>query len=374
MARSLASFLGGEKSEETGYLLNMGRGSHALLERLSSGDIVVRKTTDNNPGLCLSVFFYRPDRVSGEWKIKKSEWLPVKVEVRRTNDGWDFDGVRHPGLREALEGQNAHDSKTRERREEASSILEPREDWITSYDLVQDGKPGTCPVDVLWQPKGVSRPVKVTCELVSNGTTFKLGRCVDGVVAKVDPEGSWFAKAKEAQPIAALKTPMWRAFLGKNGWFEVRWTLEQAAQNRDEDVVRVSRENVDDLLGVKGKNGVYALRTYVLRDGRNSSDRKVSVQIGLLIERKSGKIRVLWGTGGAGHAIASKEGAWQKVTELRHLRTIFRNAYKALHGLKGTAPETMEQIPAHLHSDYTPGSTSPSPDQATPTSEAEVSA
>lgn len=317
MARTLTQFLGGTGDRA---FVRMGeRQGEVLLER-KNGKIVATRTTNYRLGYSM---FFRKDRDNADRKIAKDK--PFLVEV----EGVDVSRVWHDQLRDAMTIQIQQESQSQNRRDAASELRDVSKlgNPLTFTDL-RAGQKGVCPLNFRWTTRTDrgEREISANFQLIGDGDgNFVIGEAVPGILEKIDPNGSFLAKAKEPQKLETLDRSTWQAIGFQNKYFERDWQVNREAERRT--AVPVSRDNLQDLMSVEnGKDGLYAVRT----NWHNRANKR-NTPIGFLVERSGSTVEFVYAVPGTSTALVEKYKEKYGMADLPKIpRAILRNLYMAL--------------------------------------------
>ncbi len=323
------------------YVTRLGHG-YIVLEHRGDKFLGVR-TSDVRAGRAL---FTLPGGENGR-KVKKD--LP---EIGQNLKVSDLSGIWYDYLRESLKADLEREAAAADRFENAEGLRNVSNvpDLITAYALSQ-GEVGTAVIDVKVEEKK-----RLTLRLTGNGKTFFISGHVPGTIEDVDPENRWlkrgFNKDGQVVPmqVEILKRGEWRDLMMGNAWFDRNWQLDRKASELGS--VTVSAENVYDVIGLEGKDGLYAISVNDRHDnrrdpkrGKNEPVKEWYTPLGFFIRRTGSTIEPVHHLPGPSTNKMEKLGGKQDIAHATPtMKAILRNV---LFSSKRRSGDRVE-VPAHL--------------------------
>lgn len=303
-------------------------GGEALLERDGNSGILCRKVTPDSARLAHLLFSYSFMGKKGRERRWRSD---IAVEVAQERN---IANVQPNLLRGAMEQMLEREEGREERRNIAADLLDVSKiQRPLTFDDLRAGEQGTCLVDIMFQ-NGNERSVPLTFHLDGNGEgKFRLSKAVPGSVEK-----HAFLKACQPwRPVTDLNSPEWRGTRFANRKCERDWQTARAAAALE--AAKLTHANCKQLLGVEGRDGVYAVRSFWRRRDREP------IPLGYVFERRGTSLKVVWALPGDSVNILGDEiGKSYDISDLpAAMRGIFRNVYISLFG-----QGRYVQFPRHL--------------------------
>lgn len=283
--------------------------------------------------LC-EILFFAYDRAKNQHREKGILAIPSDMEKVQPNL-----------FREALKRQLVKDTESADRREKANllSAVESYKDAISFADL-RAGEKGRWVVNAEWTPDGRQRGSRVTFHVESDGKNFHIGEAACNL-EEVDE--TFFGMYTKPTLLSALNSDKrWLAMAAINREFETDWQLRQAASKVGGSVTFVTKDNIANLLGLNGTDGVYASSARWQQQTKERSDAPLRyVAIGYLVERRGEKVVVTYATPGTAAGLIEKE---QGVFFLANLpimtRAVARAIWMAATRDFGTVPEHLKAV------------------------------
>ncbi len=312
------STLLGRTNDSDISIVPLGRPRSFVVIERRDGKIVASKTTDYRFG---NFLFYR--RNNQDQRVVKTE--PVNLYIT----GADLSEMKIDELRQAMEHQV---------RTETENI---------TFEELRSGRKGTCSVSVHWKVRdeqGVTVKIPIRFNLTGDGagTFVRTGNTPEHLIKRVDPKGYWLAKTGQPQKLDVLNSlPVWGALSGENKQHERDWQLSNEAEVQN--AVRVSKENLDELIGLDSRDGLYSVSA-VLRKTVGGGKGKPNYHynpVGYLIARRGSKVEIVWAVPGTSANFASQLTGEQEISDLPNR---FR---RILDGVRYGVTRTNER-PKHL--------------------------